>query len=228
MKNRKSRKPGTGYWQQREWRRRSWRRRMRDPIRLILVGVFIGGALGSFLFSGGARILTSTELSGLWDRYKPSAIGESRSAGVPARWEDRHRRAPDAESPSGEAPARARTQEVTVRFSVCSSRIRVNCVVDGDTLWYRGQKIRIADINTPEISSPKCSYEEGLGHKAKHRLVELLNAGPFQVVRRSDRDRDRYNRLLRLIVRNGESLGMILVHEGLAHVWDGSKHPWCR
>lgn len=200
---------------------------MRDPIRLILVGVFIGGALGSFLFNRGSGSFTSTELSGLWDRYKPSALDESRSAPVPAQWQDHHRRAPDAKSPSYEALAPARIQEVTVRFSVCSSPIRVNCVVDGDTLWYGGQKIRIADINTPEISSPKCPYEEALGHKAKHRLVELLNAGPFQVVRGGDTDKDRYNRLLRLIVRKGESLGMMLVREGLAHVWDGSKHPWC-
>lgn len=39
------------------------------------------------------------------------------------------------------------------RFSRCGGfGGRDNCVVDGDTLWYRGQKIRIADINTPETS----------------------------------------------------------------------------
>jgi endonuclease YncB( thermonuclease family) len=29
-------------------------------------------------------------------------------------------------------------------------------VVDGDTFWYQGTKIRIADINAPEVSHPGC------------------------------------------------------------------------
>lgn len=37
-------------------------------------------------------------------------------------------------------------------FSVCGSGQRITCVVDGDTFWFRGEKIRIADIDTPELS----------------------------------------------------------------------------
>jgi endonuclease YncB( thermonuclease family) len=55
-------------------------------------------------------------------------------------------------------------------------------VIDGDTIRYDGVKIRLADIDTPEISSPKCASEEALGHQAKRRLLELMNAGPFEVV----------------------------------------------
>lgn len=32
-------------------------------------------------------------------------------------------------------------------------------MVDGDTIWLEGLKIRIADIDTPEITSPKCNAE---------------------------------------------------------------------
>lgn len=201
---------------------------MRDSIRIILVGVFIGGIVGGVVFDRESTSLTPTQLTELWERYKPTAVGESKSARIPERWEDHYRRAPDSRDRPQEAGAPVtEARFATVRFAVCSSPVRVNCVVDGDTLWYGGQKIRIADINTPEISSPKCAHEEALGHKAKARLVELLNAGPFQVARTGDRDRDRYGRLLRVIIRDGQSLGMILVGEGLAHVWDGSKHPWC-
>ncbi len=42
------------------------------------------------------------------------------------------------------------------RFSLCDGPVRVNCVVDGDTFWFRGDKIRIADIDAPEIVSPRC------------------------------------------------------------------------
>nr|MDX8317342.1 thermonuclease family protein [Agrobacterium rosae] len=34
-------------------------------------------------------------------------------------------------------------------FSICGSGQRITCVVDGDTFWFRGEKIRIADIDTP-------------------------------------------------------------------------------
>ncbi len=33
-------------------------------------------------------------------------------------------------------------------------KFRRTCVVDGDTIWLEGVKIRIADIDTPEISQP--------------------------------------------------------------------------
>ena len=103
-------------------------------------------------------------------------------------------------------------------------------VVDGDTFWYRGAKIRLADINTPEISHPACPREAALGHAAAERLAALLNAGPFTLERDPDdlgRDRDRYGRLLRIATRGGESLGMTLVREGLAEPWQGRRGSWC-
>ncbi len=100
-------------------------------------------------------------------------------------------------------------------------------MVDGNTSWYRGEKIRIADISTPEISNSKCASEKSLGEQAKQRLLELLNVGPFRVVRSGSRDKDKDGRLPRVIERDGQSLGMILVDEGLAHARDGRMHPWC-
>src|SRR3546814_5186440 len=62
------------------------------------------------------------------------------------------------------------------RFELCGMTRRT-CVVDGDTFWLEGEKIRIADIDTPEISEPKCDAEYQLGMKATHRLRDLLNEG---------------------------------------------------
>lgn len=36
------------------------------------------------------------------------------------------------------------------RFPICGGGLRVTCVVDGDTFWLNRQKIRIADIDTPD------------------------------------------------------------------------------
>lgn len=113
------------------------------------------------------------------------------------------------------------------QFRICVSSVRINCVVDGDTIWYEGKKIRVEDIDAPEISRPKCASEKALGEKAKYRLLELMNVGPFELVRQGNRNTDRYGRLLRVIERDGQSLGMILVNKGLARRWDGRRHPWC-
>jgi len=111
-------------------------------------------------------------------------------------------------------------------FERCGSGPRVNCVVDGDTFWYRGEKIRIADINTPEVSQPECAREAQLGAAATARLTDLLNAGAF-TLETEGRDRDRYGRLLRVVERDGESLGAVLVREGLAEEWQGRRGGWC-
>lgn len=112
------------------------------------------------------------------------------------------------------------------RFPICGGGQRVTCVVDGDTFWLNRQKIRIADIDTPELSPPRCEAERIRGEAAKRRLAELLNAGAFSLVA-GDREEDRYVRKLRTVTRAGASIGNMLIAEGLARPWDGGCHPWC-
>lgn len=114
------------------------------------------------------------------------------------------------------------------RFGLCQGPVRVTCVVDGDTIWYQGTKIRIADIDTPEVSQPACPEERALGRQATERLRELLNAGSFGLELPADgRSRDRYGRELRILTRSGQSIGAMLVREGLAAPWGGAKARWC-
>ena len=102
-----------------------------------------------------------------------------------------------------------------------------NCVIDGDTFYLGTLSIRVADIDTPETYQPQCAYEAELGASATRRFQELLNAGPFEVIVSGSRDEDRYGRKLRTVSRDGRSLGAILVAEGLAREWTGSRQPWC-
>jgi endonuclease YncB( thermonuclease family) len=111
-------------------------------------------------------------------------------------------------------------------FRLCAERRQPNCVVDGDTIWYGDIKIRLADIDTPEVFSPQCASEAALGRQASERLLELINAGSFELVR-TGRDADRYGRKLRILERHGRSLGDILIAEGLARPWDGARRSWC-
>lgn len=102
----------------------------------------------------------------------------------------------------------------------------MNCVVDGDTIYYQGIKIRIADIDTPETHPPRCAEEARLGQAATQRLQALMNEGPFQI-RSIDRDEDSYGRKLRIITRNGASIGNDLVNAGLARWYEGGRKSWC-
>lgn len=111
-------------------------------------------------------------------------------------------------------------------FGLCKSDKRTNCVVDGDTIWYRGSKIRIADIDTPETHQPRCAAEAARGAAATRRLHQLVNAGPF-TLQSVNRDEDRYGRKLRILTRGGQSLGAVLVAEGLARFYEGGRRSWC-
>lgn len=113
-----------------------------------------------------------------------------------------------------------------VTFSLCHFGGGTNCVVDGDTIWFQGVKIRIADIDAPETHPPRCEYEADLGDRATQRLRSLLNEGPIDL-QSADRDEDQYGRKLRIVTRGGQSLGSMLVAEGLARPWTGHREPWC-
>jgi micrococcal nuclease len=116
--------------------------------------------------------------------------------------------------------------QLSAEFTLCGDRRRANCVVDGDTFWFRRQKIRVADIDAPELSPPRCADERQKGEAAKRRLMALLNAGPFSLSIGA-RDEDRYGGKLRIVTRDRRSLGEVLVDEGLARRWDGTRRPWC-
>ncbi len=115
----------------------------------------------------------------------------------------------------------------TRSFSMCHTGGGTNCVVDGDTIWMDGEKIRVADIDAPETHPPRCPSEGDLGNRATQRLYELVNAGPFETQQSGSRGEDRYGRKLRVLVRDGQSLGDVLVQEGLARPWGGRREPWC-
>lgn len=129
-------------------------------------------------------------------------------------------------------PSRADAQQtiatdgVRASFSICFTGGGYNCVVDGDTIWLKGEKIRIADIDAPETHEPRCPGEKALGDQATTRLQQLLNSGTI-TVQPIDRDRDRYGRLLRMVLVDERSVGDTLVDEGLARRYQSGRRSWC-
>lgn len=117
-------------------------------------------------------------------------------------------------------------QAIRASFGFCHTGGGVNCVVDGDTIWLGGEKIRVADIDAPETHDARCASEQALGDQATRRLRQLLGGGAV-TLRRIDRDRDQYGRKLRIVLVDGRSVGEALVDEGLARRYAGGRRPWC-
>ena len=99
-------------------------------------------------------------------------------------------------------------------------------MVDGDTLYLEGVKIRIADIDAPETHEPKCASEKELGDRATQRLIRLVNSGEV-TLSTTGRDEDSYGRKLRIVNVDGASVGDTLVGEGLARWYESGRRPWC-
>ncbi len=115
---------------------------------------------------------------------------------------------------------------IRASFGLCHSGGGTNCVVDGDTIWLGGEKIRVADIDAPETHDPRCPAEQELGDRATRRLQQLLNQSAVSL-RPIDRDEDVYGRKLRIVLVDGASVGERLVDEGLARRYAGGRRPWC-
>jgi micrococcal nuclease len=127
---------------------------------------------------------------------------------------------------AGGTEAAAPDDRLAARFGFCHSGGGTNCVVDGDTFWFEGEKYRIADIDTPETHPARCAEEAALGRAATQRLQDWMNAGAFSL-ESAGRDTDRYGRKLRIVTRGGASVGAVLIDQGLARPWEGKRRPWC-
>ena len=123
------------------------------------------------------------------------------------------------------ALAEARPQE---NLPICRGGKRITCVVDGDTLWLDGEKIRVLGIDAPEVgNTAKCRKEVATGRVATERFRELVSAGSIELRRDGS---DRYGRTLARVLVDGRDAGAQLVDEGLAVPYRGrtTAEPWCR
>jgi len=106
---------------------------------------------------------------------------------------------------------------------ICGSGYRVNCVVDGDTVWLNREKIRLADIDAPEMHA-RCHRERVGALKAQARLAVLLT-GKITIRRHG---MGYYGRTLATLYAHGRDVNAEMVREGLARPYDGHRKPWCR
>ena len=90
----------------------------------------------------------------------------------------------------------------------------VSKVVDGDTITMsNGEKVRLIQIDTPELASKEC-----YGIQAKSELSKLLNqAGEVSLTSDPNLDEvDKYGRLLRYVFIGNTNLNLKLIEIGAA------------
>ena len=98
-------------------------------------------------------------------------------------------------------------------------------VTDGDTVRIGQERIRILNIDTPEMGRlAECDAERMLALVAKDRLTEILASGPIQIQRDGT---DQYGRTLATMRVAGSDVGELLIDAHVAVRWAGRRHDWC-
>ena len=102
---------------------------------------------------------------------------------------------------------------------------RITCIVDGDTFWLEGEKMRLLGVDTPEVNGP-CATETQLADQATHLLKTLMSTRPVSIEKHG---LDRYGRRLVVLYTGGTTIGALLLDAGLAAPYGrGSRADWCR
>jgi endonuclease YncB( thermonuclease family) len=101
-------------------------------------------------------------------------------------------------------------------------------VVDGDTVKWRGESVRLLGIDAPELSKPKCLKELGLAKIAKDELTKLLDPANNSSLRFTKK-RDKWGRKLVYAYSNHEPVAEIMIARGLAVAYfgRGPRKDWC-
>ena len=102
---------------------------------------------------------------------------------------------------------------------------------DGDTCYVMidgtKTKIRLLELDTPEISKPKCEAELELGLEARDYLNNLIaNASSVEI--KTDYEKDYFGRTLAHLIIDGEDASAKIRSNDLGVIYQrGNKKDWC-
>ena len=103
---------------------------------------------------------------------------------------------------------------------------------DGDTCYVtvdgKKNKIRLLELDTPEISKPKCDKELELGLKARDYINNLIeNASSIEF--KTEYKEDYFGRILSYLIIDGEDVSAKIVSNNLGVVYErNNKNDWCK
>ena len=102
---------------------------------------------------------------------------------------------------------------------------------DGDTCYVtidgNKAKIRLLELDTPEISKPKCAEELEFGLEARDYLNNLIaNASAVEI--KTEYEKDYFGRTLAHLIIDGEDASAKIRNNNLGVIYErGNKKDWC-
>lgn len=125
-----------------------------------------------------------------------------------------------APAPESQAPV---TTSIDTRFSACDEVKDEPCVLGPDRYAYQGQVYHLSDISVPRLTEARCPAEAEQARKGRYVLLAMLNGGAFDA-RPDAADRDPSARML---VRDGVSIGELMILKDYARPWSAKPLDWC-
>ena len=110
------------------------------------------------------------------------------------------------------------------RFGQCYNAPGPNCVLDGDTIEFAGERVEIAGIQAPKIDGAGCPNERERGIEAAVRLADLLNRGK---VATAGEEREPDGSVRTKVQVDGLDVGVAMVNAGVARDSSDGPGSWC-
>lgn len=100
--------------------------------------------------------------------------------------------------------------------------------IDGDTYVCHGERIRLENIDAPELHG-RCASEFDAARAARLFAQQALDGALAIEIRVYEkRPRDRYGRTLARVLVDGDDLGELMIGAGLARSYHGEgRRSWC-
>lgn len=130
-----------------------------------------------------------------------------------------------------EFPAIMRTVKAAALVAIllaATAASRPPYVIDGDTLAFGRERVRVANLDAPDIGSHAgCAQEQRLGAAARSFARSLIrSARRIEIIERQGRDR--YGRTLARVLVDGSDFGQTMIAARHGRPWRGRSSDWCR
>ncbi|MES2175222.1 MAG: nuclease [Pseudomonadota bacterium] len=127
--------------------------------------------------------------------------------------------------PASGDPMKAAAAPMTIndQFALCDDAKGDACVLSANAYAWRGRRYHIADISVPSATDARCPAEADRAQKGRAVLAAMLNGGAFEA-RPDTADTDPSARLL---LRDGVSIGQLMILKGHAKAWSRTPINWC-
>lgn len=107
-------------------------------------------------------------------------------------------------------------------FSPCDDPAGNSCTLSADRYIWHGGTYVVADIRAPSLDKPRCPQEADLARQGRAAMLGLMNGGAFDARPAPSGAQNR------ILMRDGVSLGSLLILKGYAKPAGSDAIDWCQ